>query len=715
MRGFKRIVLGFVFASCTSGIAGQTRDAHHTAALPSGGGAGCIDTNAQEASSSSSSASAASDSSSHGYNLANLDRSVSPCDDFFQFADGGWIKNNPIPSTHPSWGVSDKLQQDNIDELRLILEDAAKDKNATAGSNWQKIGDYYASCMNEAQVESAGLTPLDAEFKLIAAIKNRAGLETEMARLQQRGVNAVFRFGADSDAKDSDQIIGQAGQGGLGLPESEYYLRDDEKSQQLRVAYVAHVTKMFKLLGDDDATAAKEAKIVKDVETSLAKSSMNPVDIRNPDKTYHKMTLAEVHQLMPHFGWKGFLRDVGAPGVSSFNVGQPDFFKHVDLVLTSTSIADWQTYLRWHLLNAAASALTEKLVAENFDFYGRTLTGSEENLPRWQRCVQSTDNQLGEALGQYYVQRYFPPEAKAKALAMVQNLVAALRADLSTLDWMSPATRQKAIEKLDTLTLKIGYPDKWRDYSKYDVNRGPYAANYFDGNVFEFNRNIAKIGKPVDRTEWDMTPPTVNAENGSSWNEIVFPAGILQPPLFDPLRDDALNYGDMGGVIGHEMTHSFDNAGAKYDAHGNLKNWWTPEDLKNFQERGKCIVKQFDAFEVEPGLHENGELEEGESIADLGGLVIAYAAYHKSLEGKPEPAPIDGFTADQRFFLAYAEGWATQFRPEYARLLANTNEHPLDKFRAVGPPSNMPEFAKAFQCSAKAPMVRAEAERCRIW
>jgi len=711
MPRFSVILLGFAFAGYAGGVAAQTKDSQRATASRSGG-AGCVEIDVQAA---TSSASAADDSANHGYNLSNLDRSVAPCDDFFQFADGGWIKSNPIPSTHPSWGVGDKLQQNNIEALRQILEDAAKEKGAAAGSNWQKIGDYYASCMDEAQVEAAGLKPLDAEFKRIAEIKNRAGLEAEIARLQQYGVNAVFRFGADSDAKDSNQIIGQAYQGGLGLPESEYYLRDDEKSQQLRAAYVAHVTKMFQLLGDDDARAAKEAKTVMDRETSLAKSSMKPVDLRDPDKTYHKMTIAEVHQLMPHFAWKNFLRDVGASGVSSFNVGQPEFFKHVDLELTSVSIADWQTYLRWHLVHAVAGTLPAKFVSENFDFYGRTLTGSEEILPRWQRCVESTDNQLGEALGPYYVKRYFPPEAKAKALIMVQNLVAALRADLSALDWMSPATRQKAIEKLDTLSFKIGYPDKWRDYSKYEVSRVPYANNYLEGSAFEFNRNLAKIGKPVDRAEWDMTPPTVNAENGSSWNEIVFPAGILQPPFFDPNRDDALNYGDMGGVIGHEMTHSFDNAGAKYDAHGNLKNWWTPEDLKNFQDRGKCIAKQFDAFEVEPGLHENGELEEGESIADLGGLVIAYAAYHKSLEGKPEPAPIDGFTADQRFFLAYAEGWATQFRPELARLLANTNEHPLDKFRTLGPLSNMPEFAKAFQCSAKTPMVRAEAERCRIW
>jgi len=711
MPRFSVILLGFAFAGYAGGVAAQTKDSQRATASRSGG-AGCVEIDVQAA---TSSASAADDSANHGYNLSNLDRSVAPCDDFFQFADGGWIKSNPIPSTHPSWGVGDKLQQNNIEALRQILEDAAKEKGAAAGSNWQKIGDYYGSCMDEAQVEAAGLKPLDAEFKRIAEIKNRAGLEAEIARLQQYGVNAVFRFGADSDAKDSNQIIGQAYQGGLGLPESEYYLRDDEKSQQLRAAYVAHVTKMFQLLGDDDARAAKEAKTVMDRETSLAKSSMKPVDLRDPDKTYHKMTIAEVHQLMPHFAWKNFLRDVGASGVSSFNVGQPEFFKHVDLELTSVSIADWQTYLRWHLVHAVAGTLPAKFVSENFDFYGRTLTGSEEILPRWQRCVESTDNQLGEALGPYYVKRYFPPEAKAKALIMVQNLVAALRADLSALDWMSPATRQKAIEKLDTLSFKIGYPDKWRDYSKYEVSRVPYANNYLEGSAFEFNRNLAKIGKPVDRAEWDMTPPTVNAENGSSWNEIVFPAGILQPPFFDPNRDDALNYGDMGGVIGHEMTHSFDNAGAKYDAHGNLKNWWTPEDLKNFQDRGKCIAKQFDAFEVEPGLHENGELEEGESIADLGGLVIAYAAYHKSLEGKPEPAPIDGFTADQRFFLAYAEGWATQFRPELARLLANTNEHPLDKFRTLGPLSNMPEFAKAFQCSAKTPMVRAEAERCRIW
>jgi predicted metalloendopeptidase len=359
--------------------------------------------------------------------------------------------------------------------------------------------------------------------------------------------------------------------------------------------------------------------------------------------------------------------------------------------------------------------LPEKFVEENFGFYGRTLTGTKQMLPRWQRCVQATDRELGEALGQYYVQRNFPPEAKSSALLMVHNLIDALHADLSTLDWMSPATREQAIKKLNAINLKIGYPDKWRDYSAYKVDRGPYVENVLRGNSFEFARDVAKIGKPVDRTEWGMTPPTVNAYYNASLNEIVFPAGILQPPFFDPHADDAINYGGIGSVIGHEMTHGFDDQGAKFDGQGNLKNWWTPEDLKNFQARGDCIVKQFGSYEVEPGLHGNGKLEEGESIADLGGLTISHAAFEKTLAGKPAPAPIDGFTAEQRFFLGWAQIWAANLRPEFARLQAKTNEHPLDKFRGNGPLSNTPGFAKAFGCAADSKMVRPAEQRCRIW
>ncbi len=458
-----------------------------------------------------------------------------------------------------------------------------------------------------------------------------------------------------------------------------------------------------------------EAKSVLDAETALATASKKREDLRDPVANYHRLTLAQLGDLTPHFSWVSYFKEMGAPPLQDADIGQPDFFKQVDSGLASVPLDNWKTYLRWHLIHSVAGSLPAKFVDENFDFYGKTLTGTKQLLPRWQRCVQSTDGHLGEALGQYYVERYFPPEAKAKALAMVKNLIAALHDDLTTLDWMSPATREQAIKKLDAFTLKIGYPDKWRDYSAYKVDRGPYVENAIRGDAFEVARDMAKIGKPVDRMEWDMTPPTVNAYYNPSMNEIVFPAGILQPPFFNRNADDAINYGGMGSVIGHEMTHGFDDQGAEFDGQGNLKNWWTPEDLKNFQERGECIVQQFDAYEVEPGLHENGKLEEGESIADLGGLTIAHAAFLKTLEGKPAPEPIDGFTPDQRFFLGWAQVWAANFRPEYARLIAKTNPHPLDQFRADGPPSNLPAFAKAWGCGAKSPMVRPAAQRCRIW
>jgi predicted metalloendopeptidase len=477
---------------------------------------------------------------------------------------------------------------------------------------------------------------------------------------------------------------------------------------------VQHVTNIFKLAGDDDAAAAAEAKTVMGLETSLAKVSMTRVERRDPDNTYHKTSVAQLAELTPHFMWTEYFTEVGTPPVTDVNVNQPEFFKAVDASLATVSLADWKVYLRWHLLHNAAPSLSSKFVNENFDFYGKTLQGTTELLPRWRRCVQATDANLGEALGQYYVKEYFPPEAKAKAVAMVKNLMDALRDDLATLDWMSPETRKQAAVKLDAIMIKIGYPDKWRDYSAYKVDRGAYVENVFRGRQFDLAHDLSEIGKPVDRTEWGMTPPTVNAYYSPTMNEIVFPAGILQPPFYDANRDDAMNYGGIGAVIGHEMTHGFDDQGAKFDAQGNLKNWWTAEDLKNFKERGDCIAKQFDEFEVEAGLHENGKLVEGESIADLGGLTLAYAALEKSLEGKAAPK-IDGFTPEQRFFLAFAQIWAGSFRPEYARMIVATNPHPLGTYRVKGPLSNMPSFAKAWGCKADSPMVRKEELRCRIW
>ena len=655
---------------------------------------------------------AADHAKSWGFDTANLDRACKPCDDFYQFAMGGWMKANPIPPEYPIWGSFSQLADRNQSNLREILEAAAESK-AAAGTNEQKIGDFYSSCMDTTAIDAAGAKPIEPELTQIAAVQTLADLEAETARLHKQGVGVLFRFNSTQDAKDSSQVIGAAFQGGLGLPEREYYLKPDEKSQKLREDYVKHVANMFALLGDSADVRAAEAATVMKIETALATASMKNTDLRDPDKTYHKMTLAELKQLTPGFSWESYFKAVGHPQLKEINVGQPDFFKALDAQLTATSIADWKTYLRWHLVNSAAPGLAEKFVNEDFDFRGKTLTGAKEIQPRWKRCVQSTDRNLGEALGQAYVQKYFPPAAKARALEMVRNLLAALRDDLETLPWMGPETRAQATAKLEAFAVKIGYTDKWRDYTALKIDRRSYAENLVRASEFDFARRLNKIGKPVDRTEWGMTPPTVNAYNNSSMNEIVFPAGIMQPPFYDPNADDAVNYGGMGAVIGHEITHGFDDHGSKFDGKGNLKDWWTPEDLKNFQSRAKCVSDQFDGYVVDGDLHENGKLVLGESIADLGGLAIAYAAYEKSLAGKPRPPDRDGFTPEQRFFLGWAQVWGANERLEYARLMANTNPHPLGRFRANGPLSNMAEFAKAFGCKHGEAMVREQA--CKIW
>jgi putative endopeptidase len=650
----------------------------------------------------------------HGLNPEDLDRSANPCVNFFQFADGGWVAKHPIPPAYSSWGTFNELLNHNQEILHQILEEAAADRSAAPGSNEQKIGDYYASCMNDAEIEKEGIQPLQPEFDRINAISNLQQLEAEVARLQAMGVGVMFRFGSTQDYKNSTQVIGIAGQGGIGLPDRDYYLNPDERSQKIRAAYVEHVANMFKLLGDDPDTAAKEGRAVMDIETSMAKASMSRVEMRNPEAHYHKMDVAGLQALTPDFSWKAYLTDIGYPDVSTINVAQPDFFKGLASELKSVSLADWKAYLRWHLISTAAPALSTKFVEENFNFYGRTLTGAKEMLPRWKRCVQATDRQLGEALGQKYVARAFPPEAKAAALKMVHNLVNALHDDIQTLPWMSEATKKEATLKLSHIMLKVGYPDKWRDYSDYKVDRGPYVENYLRGDAFRFRYDMNKIGKPVDRGEWGMTPPTVNAYYNPTINEIVFPAGILQPPFFDPKADDALNYGGIGAVIGHEMTHGFDDEGRKFDANGNLRDWWTPEDAKNFEARAECVERQFDSYEVQPGVHENGKLVLGESIADLGGLTIALKAFEKTPEGQSNQK-IDGFTPVQRFFLAWARTWAASQRPQLELLQVKTNPHPLDRFRAIAPPSNMKAFWQAFSCKPGEPMVRTGDQVCRIW
>jgi putative endopeptidase len=651
--------------------------------------------------------------SDHGFDSANLDRGVKPCDDFVEYAMGGWLKNNPIPADRPSWGAWNKVQDQNEEILHQILEEAAKNREAAAGLVQQLIGEFYGSCMNTTEIEKAGLEPLQPELKRIAALESTADLPAEFAHLQIRGIFVPFFLRSFPDFKDSARNIGSLFQGELGMPNRDYYTKTDEKSKELRDGYVRHLARMFKLMGDDEATAEGESKTVMALEMKLAKASTEP--IQRLTRMNHKMALAELRALTPDFSWEAYFRDVGLPGLDSLNVAEPDFFKHMNAQLNETPLADWKTYLRWHLIHSAASALSSKFVDEDFSFYDRTLTGIAEIRPRWKRCVRDTNNELGEALGQEYVKRAFPPEAKAQALEMIHNLIGALREDLSNLDWMGPETKELAEAKLDSMVLKIGYPDKWRDYSSYQVGRGPYIEEVWRANEFDFRWDLAKIGKPADRTEWNMTPQSVDAYNNYATNEIVFPAGILQPPFFDPKRDDAMNYGAIGAVIGHELTHGFDGGGAEFDAQGNMKTWWTPKELKTFRARVQCLAKQFNNFEAEPGLHENGKQEIRENIADLGGLTIAHAAYEKSLEGKPKPADIDGFTNEQRFFLAWAQIWAENVQPEYARRVLDEDVHPLGQFRTNGPLSNMPSFSQAFGCTAGSPMARAGKQLCRIW
>src|SRR5882762_663656 len=523
-----------------------------------------------------------------GFDTSNLDKSRKPCDDFFQFAMGGWMKSNPIPPEYSSWGSFTVLADKNQQALRQILETAEK-ANATAGSNERKVGDFYASCMDTAAIDAAGTKPIDAALKRVADVPSARELQILAARLQQQGVSVMFRFTSNQDARDSTQVIATALQGGLGLPERDYYLRDDEKSKKLRDDYSKHIAKMFELLGDSPEKTETEAATVLKIETSLAKASMSNVDMRDPVKTYHKMKIAELQALTPGFSWDSYLKTAGHADVTGLNLAQPEFFRALDAQLTSTPLDDWKTYLRWHVVDSEAAALPETFVNEDFDFRGRILTGAKQIQPRWKRCVQATDRNLGEALGQVYVQKYFPPEAKAHALEMVHNLIAALRDDLKTMPWMGSETRAQASAKLEAFAVKIGYPDKWRDYSALKVDRSSYLANVQRSAEFEFQRRLNKIGKPVDRTEWGMTPPTVNAYNNSSMNEIVFPAGIMQPPFYDAKADDAVNYGGMVAVIGHEITHGFDDHGSKFDGQGNLKDWWTAEDRKNFDERAACV------------------------------------------------------------------------------------------------------------------------------
>jgi putative endopeptidase len=641
--------------------------------------------------------------------VTSMDRTVDPCVDFFKYSCGGWIKNNPIPPDQSSWDTYSKMQDENRERLRGLLEAAAKpDPNRSVSA--QKIGDYYASCVDEKAIEAKGMDSINPQLERIAQIKSKAELADAAAALVDD--NVLFNFGSTQDYRDASQVIAEADQGGLGLPDRDYYLKEDAKSIDLRKAYLAHVQKMFELLGDKPDAAAAEAQTVMRIETALAKGSMTRVERRDPKKLDHKMTSAEFEKISPDFQWQIYFTKVGLPSLGSLNVASPGFFKALDEELGRENLADWKVYLRWHLAHADAPFLSSAFVNENFAFYGKTLRGQQELQPRWKRCTQNVDNDLGEALGQVYVEKYFSPQAKQEALKMVKEIDAAMAQDIDSLPWMSAATKQQALVKLHGMANKIGYPDKWRDYSKLEIVRGDELGNVERARIFEFNRELAKIGKPVDRGEWDMTPPTVNAYYNPQMNDINFPAGVLQPPAFDPDSDAAPNYGDTGGTIGHELTHGFDDEGRQFDAKGNLRDWWTDEDGKEFVKRASCISDQYSTYTIIDDIKINGKLTLGEDVADLGGLILAYMAWKADIKGQNLP-PIDGLTPDQRFFVGYGQSWCGETRDETKRLRATVDPHSPEKYRTNGVVSNMPEFQEAFHCKAGSPMVNQN--RCRVW
>ena len=658
------------------------------------------------------------------FDLNAVDKSVDPCVDFYQYSCKKWLDNNPIPSDQASWGHGAKLALWNQFVLKDVVEKASSSDPGRSAVE-KEIGDYYASCMDESGIDAKGIGGLKPELDRIDALKGKGQLGGYLAHLHaitfqlepatdSGAETALFGFSSGQDLDDASKVVAQLDQGGLGLPDRDYYLKDDAKSVETRQQYVAHLEKTFELLGENSATAGAHAKTVMEIETALAKVSMDIVLRRDPANLNHKMSAQELRALTPEFSWDEYLKDVQAPATMHYLVAAPDFFKGVNQLIKAQSLDHLKTYLRWQLVTASSSLLGQPWVEEKFDFYGRKLVGQKQQRPRWRRCTQYVDRDLGEALGQAYVDRTFGAEGKARMLKMVQALETSLGTDIEQLDWMSDTTKKEAIVKLKGFEGKIGYPNQWRDYSSIKIVRDDLLGNAFRSGEFEQRRVLEKIGRPVDRGEWGMTPPTVNAYYDPQLNTINFPAGILQPPYFDKQKDDAVNFGSIGAVIGHEMTHGFDDEGRKFDPTGNLRDWWTEQDGKEFERRAQCVADEYSGFEATPGTKINGKLTLGENTADNGGTRIALMALHNILaaEGKSDEK-IDGFSADQTFFIAYGQAWCSNLTPQLLRVIAQSNPHSPPQFRVNGVVSNMPEFQKAFGCKKGQPMVRDNA--CHVW
>ena len=642
-----------------------------------------------------------------------MDKSIEPCVDFYQYACGGWQKNNPIPADQTSWSVYEKLYQDNLMLLRSILEQAsgATERNPVT----QKIGDYYAACMDEAAVEQRGLAALQPDLDAITSLRSVKQITPLVARLQfAYGDKVLFSQGSAQDPDDSEQQIAELDQGGLGLPDRDYYLKEDAKSQEIRERYLEHVEKVFELAGESQATAKKSAQTVMRIETALAKGQLSRVDRRDPYKLKHKMKIAELSRIAPGLDWRAYYKELDYPSFEIVNLATPDYFRTLNHQLASEPLASWKTYLRFHVVDSFSPYLSSPFVDENFAFYRKYLRGAKEQQPRWKRCVQYTDRDLGEALGQAYVEKVFSPELKASTLDMVRRIEDAMGQRIRGLDWMSPETKQQALNKLAGIRNKIGYPDKWRDYSSVSIVRTDFAGNVEHANEFERRRDINKVGKPVDHGEWQISPPTVDAYYDPQMNDINFPAGVLQPPLYDAKLDDAPNYGDTGGTIGHELTHGFDDEGSQFDAKGNLRDWWTKEDRAKFEARTQCVEDQYAQYVVVDEVHINSKLTLGEDVADLGGEILAYIAWKGATTDK-QLAPVDGMTPEQRFFVGFAQWACANERPEELRLRAVTDEHSPAKYRINGVVENMPEFSQAFSCRSGQPMVKPPEKVCKVW
>lgn len=648
-------------------------------------------------------------------NIANMDTTVRPGDDFFRYANGNWMKNNPIPAEYSIYGSFEELKEENNKQLRLIMDDAVADKNAKAGSIKQKIADFYSSGMDSATIEKTGIKAIQKELDKIDSINDIAGLIKLVAYFHSSGVSSLFYFFSGQDDKDSEKVIAQLYQGGLGLPDRDYYSSKDARSAEIRTEYVKHVGKTFELAGNVKEQAGKDAEIVMNIETRLAAASSTRLELRDPVKNYNKTDLAGLKKMAPKFDWEQYFSAIGLKATNEINVGQPKFFAEMAKMVAEIPVEQWKIYFKWHLIHEASPFLSSAFEKEQFEFYSVVLSGVKEMKPRWKRVLNMTSASLGEAVGQLYVEKYFPAEAKERMIVLVNNLKDALKGRIEKLAWMGEATKKEALAKLAKMNIKVGYPDKWRDYSTLVITKDSYFQNIMAASRFECTRDLNKIGKPVDRTEWGMTPQTVNAYYSPNMNEIVFPAAILQPPFFFLKGDDAVNYGAIGVVIGHEMTHGFDDQGRQYDKDGNLRDWWTKEDAANFEKQTQVLVDQFNEYKMLDSLHVDGKLTLGENIADMGGITVAYAALQKAMEGKDLNAEIDGFTSIQRFFLSYAQVWRGNTRDKELMRRLKEDVHSPKEARVNGQVYNIPEFYNAFDIKPTDKHYKPENLRPVIW